>query len=238
MRTIALWSLAAFGFTLAGSFLLLLRQDWTKSQLWRILAFASGVLLGVSFLRILPEASQISPHLAGMGVLTAFLLIFALEGFTMMHSCMEYAQDCEVHMVGWIAFGSLALHALLDGVAITIAFQKNGVMGNAVSSAILIHKLTDGLTLSGLLLGARYSKEKCLKTVLLLALATPIGAFLAFPLSSIFSNSSLGWWLGFIAGTFFYVGAADILPRLHKVKDIYCLGSFALGLLAGGFHLE
>ena len=229
-----LWSFFAFFITLLGSGILLVKHEWSKKNIWRILAFASGILLSVAFTQVLPEASSLAKNLAGTGVLTSFLIIFAIEGFSMMHSSLEYAEECEVHMVGWFAFASLAVHSLFDGMAIAIAFEKNISLGRSVALAILIHKLTDGITLTGLLLSSKYSVRKCFQSVFLLALATPIGAFIFHPFSHFFSDAAMGWWLGFIAGIFFYVGAADILPRLHKVKDIYCLVSFALGLLIGG----
>lgn len=154
----------------------------------------------------------------------------------MMHSCLEYAEECPIHIVGWTAFGALALHSLLDGVAIAVAFKKDALLGQIVSAAILIDKFTDGLTLTGLLLASNYSIKKCFQTVSLLALATPLGALFFAPFTLNISNSLLGCLLGFTAGSFFYLGAADILPRLHKIKDIYCLGTFALGLLIGGIR--
>lgn len=216
--------------------MLLLKRDWFKLHIWRILAFASGVLLGVSFIHILPEANNLSSQFAGIGVLIAFLFIFSVEGFTMMHSCMEYAEECPIHIVGWTAFGALTLHSLLDGIAIAVVFKKGALLGQIVSAAIMIHKFTDGLTLTGLLLASNYSIKKCFRAGALLALATPIGALFFAPFISNISNSILGALLGFIAGSFFYVGAADILPRLHKMKDGYCLVTFALGVLIGGIR--
>ncbi len=234
MERIFIWSLLAFFSTLAGS-ILLAKQEWSKANIWRILAFASGILLGVAFLHLIPEAMHLSAELAPLGVLSSFFLLFVLEGFTMMHSCLEYAEGCDIHLMGWIAFGSLALHSIFDGIAIAIAFQNNVYLGMTVASAILIHKLADGLTLTGLLLGSGFERRKSFFIVMLLALATPLGAILFYPLSHLFSAAWMGYSLGFIAGIFFYVGAADILPRLHKVKDFYCLGSFTLGLILGGF---
>ncbi len=238
MTSILFWSALAFITTLAGSGLLLVKRDWAKKNIWRILALVSGILLGVSFIHILPEANDLSPRLAGIGVLTSFLLIFTVESFTMMHSCLEFAEDCHVHIVSWTALAALSLHALIDGLAIAIAFQKNPLLGQAVATAILFHKFTDGLTLTGLLISTDQPKEKYLFTVIILALATPAGALLFHPFAAGLSDSFMGWTLGFIAGTFLYVGAADILPRLHKARDLYCWGSFALGLLLGGLRFH
>jgi len=231
---IYLWSFLAFGTTLLGASVLLVRQEWAKSNIWRILSFASGVLLGVSFIHILPEANFLDSRLSGLGVLTAFLLIFTIEGFTMIHSCSEFAEDCPIHIVSWTAFGAMSLHSLIDGLAIAVAFRQGTSLGETVTAAILAHKFTDGLTLTGLLTAANYKRSKCLGIVSLLALATPLGAAIFWPFTASISNSIMGWLFGFIAGIFFYVGASDILPRIHKVRDIYCLSSFAAGLVLGG----
>ncbi len=234
--SIYLCSLLAFASTILGSGLILARHEWAKSNIWRILAFSSGVLLGVAFLHILPEANSLSPHLSGFGVMTAFLLIFTVEGFTMMHTCSEFAEDCHVHDVKWTAFGALSLHAFIDGLAIAMAFRQGAALGEVVTLAILVHKFTDGLTLTGLLTAAHYPRMKSLGIVSLLALATPIGVAISWQFAFTLSNGILGWLFGFIAGIFFYVGAADILPRIHKVRDAYCIGAFALGVVMGGIH--
>ena len=232
--SVYLWSFLAFGSTLLGAGVLLVRHEWSKSNIWRILAFASGVLLGASFIHILPEASSLDARLSGLGVLTAFLLIFAIEGYTMIHSCSEFAEECPIHIVSWTAFGALTLHSLIDGLAIAVAFRQGSSLGEAVTVAVLVHKFTDGLTMTGLLTAAHYTKQKCLGIVALLALATPLGVVLFWPFTASISNSLMGWLFGFIAGIFFYVGASDILPRIHKVRDVYCLGSFAAGIILGG----
>lgn len=236
MHSIIFWVILTFFATLLGSTVLLLRPEWSKSRVWRILAFASGILLGVSFVHILPEANLLAPQWSGFGLLTAFLLIFAIEEFTIMHSCLEYAEKCPVQVAGWTTFGALTLHSLLDGIAIAVAFQKDVNLGQTVATAILIHKFTDGLTLTGLLLASGYAIKRSLQTVVFLAIATPMGALLFLPFNHFLSNSAMGWLLGFVAGTFFYVGSVDILPQLHKTKDLYCLFTFALGLLLSGFY--
>ena len=70
----------------------------------------------------------------------------------------------------------------------------------------------------------------------LLGLATPIGAILMIPFSAYISDHIFGGLLGIIAGIFFYIGAADILPRIHKVKDLICWIAFAFGLLLGSIQ--
>lgn len=238
MNSIYIWSLSTFLTTFSGAVLILIRQEWARKNVWRILAFASGILLGVAFMQILPEAHLYAPKSAGLGMAFSLFLIFSIEHFTMIHSCAECTEESRNHIIGWLAFGALTFHSLLDGMAITASFQKNSFLGGSVSFAVLIHKLTDGLTLTGLLISSQFSRRKSLWIVTLLALATPLGSFLSIPLFHHISDSTFGTLLGFVAGTFFYIGAADILPQIHKVKDRICLILFALGLFLGGIHLE
>lgn len=154
----------------------------------------------------------------------------------MMHSCAEYVEECPIHLVGWTAFSALFLHSFLDGLAIAIAFNQDAFLGQMVASAILVHKFTDGLTLTGLLLAANFSAKKCFRTVLLLCLATPIGALLFSPVIKTVSPLWMAGLLGFVSGSFFYIGASDIIPRLHKNRDILCLFTFACGLAFGGMR--
>ena len=67
MTKLWLWSFLAFSSTLLGAGLLLIQRDWSRRNIWRVLAFASGVLLSVSFMHILPEAHTLSPRMAGLG---------------------------------------------------------------------------------------------------------------------------------------------------------------------------
>jgi zinc transporter ZupT len=236
MSHLVLWALLAFCTTLAGAGLLLLKREWSRKNVWRILAFASGALLSVSFIHILPEANLLSPGISAAGVLAAFLLMFIIEGFTMTHSCLEYAENCHVHLVGMTALSALAVHSLFDGVAMAVAFRETTALGHAVSSAVLIHKFTDGLTLTGLLLTANYATRKCLGIVSILAFATPLGALISPLFVSVLSSGAMAGGLGFVAGIFFYIGASDILPRLHKERDVWCLASFAFGLSIGALR--
>lgn len=234
MEDLALYTGGAFLVTLAGATFPLLKIAWSRTQMWRLLALGSGALLGTAFMHILPEGWGLDASMAGWGSLAAFALLFALEGFTMIHSCPEYMEECPVHMVGWSAFGALSLHGLMDGFIIAVAFRSSLLLGSTVSVAVMFHKFSDGLTLSSLFLSANYTRKKSLFLSTLVALATPLGAVLAFAFTSHAPTQVLGMLMGFSAGAFIYVGAADILPRLHKNRDPLCLVLFLLSLAIMG----
>ncbi|HEX9271557.1 MAG TPA: ZIP family metal transporter [Candidatus Binatia bacterium] len=101
--------------SLVGGFLPLLRE-LSQKALALLLSFSAGVLLGTVFFHMLPETGRVLSDNMGWPVLTGFLLIFAMERFVFVHACEE--RDCDIHQMGLPAFLGIALHSLLDGIAL------------------------------------------------------------------------------------------------------------------------
>lgn len=224
-------NILAIVLTVGGGLVVLRFGHFNRKILWRILAIGSGVLVSTAFLEILPAGWSNNPDWAGAGVLLAFLLLFFLESFTMMHSCPEYMEGCEIHAIGVIALSAMSIHSFLDGFNLTIASNTGRITGLTVGIAVAIHKFTDGLALVSLLSQSGRTKKASLLLCFLLALATPVGSFLSsFWLSSI-PPAWAGILLGFSGGTLVYIAMADILPRLHKTGDYLCPFLFPAGFL-------
>src|ERR1019366_9873029 len=98
MKAIFLFSGIAFLTTLSGSFLPFYKEAWAKRQLWRRLAFSSGVLLGIAFLHLLPEAFSLAGHTAGLTLLFTFAFLFAAENVTMVHACEDFLKPPDSHV--------------------------------------------------------------------------------------------------------------------------------------------
>lgn len=222
----------SFVMTLAGGALPLMRRSLSRESLWRFLSLGSGVLLSATFMEILPEAlGGPSGAAGGWGLVLAFLLLFGLEHFAMMHSCQEVLEDCHVHDVGYAAMGAMAVHSLLDGINLAIAFAAGGAAGSTVGLALVLHKFADGLTLTTLFSHAGVPRQRAAAALAALALATPVGCLLGARWVAA-SGASTSLLLGFAAGCFLYIASADILPRLHREKDRVCLALFSFGLLS------
>ena len=69
-----------------------------KSNLKILVAFSAGLLTGVAFFDLLPEAFQISEaRLASLFLAFGFLLYFLLEKFILVHPCSEEHCETERH---------------------------------------------------------------------------------------------------------------------------------------------
>ena len=231
---IYLFSLAAAAFTLLGSGLTAKYGGVNKHLLGRTLAFSAGVLLSAAFLDIFPEAWTLSPAAAAGGCLAVLLALFSLENFTIINSCSEYTQSCEVseHSMGSFALAAMLVHSVLDGFNIAIGFAAGSPTGFNVSLGVILHKLADGIALASLLLHSGQTVKRTLAMCALLALATPLGALVAQPLFAAVPPGAESFLLGVSGGSFLYIAMADVLPGLHKAHDRLVPVFYALGYAA------
>lgn len=241
LTNVIVFSLLAGTATAAGSLFVLYRAGSQPIDLYGFMAFAAGVLLGAAFLHLIPEAMEQSELHAAWGLAVGFAAFFTLEQRTFSHACPEYCQSCVVHPIGLAAFAVLSLHSLIDGLALAAGFQVSTGLGLAASFAVILHEIPEGLAMTAIALAAGYRPKKALFFSLIVALATPLGALIAYAGVTGISTSLLALLLGISAGSFLYIGAADILPQLHKqqVRGGYALFILGIGfmMLSGFFHI-
>jgi len=239
MKILFLFSLVAFATTFSGSLLPIIGKPWKEHHLWRLVAFSSGVLLGIAFLHLVPESFELAGRHAALALLFTFALLYAAESVTLVHACEDFLepQHHHFHLIPRSALLALTVHALIDGLVIGVGLHQNVFLGSIMSFGVILHKFSDGLTLSSLLAASQYSKDRSIRLGASLAAATPTGAFVGYFLSTQLPSNLTGIVLGMATGSFIYVGAADLLPRLHHVRDRYCIVFFLLGIaIVGSFH--
>lgn len=217
---------------IVGGLLPLRRKPWPQRALLRFMAFGSGVLLGAAFLHIIPEAVALSGSRAGLGLAGAFVAIFAVEQFGLAHACPECVAErpCRVHPMGWIAFSALGLHSLVDGLTIAAGFAASEALGIMATAAVLVHKVPTGISLAAILLDAGFSSRGAFLLTVGVALATPVGTLASWGLLIQLTPGTLAAILGVSAGSFVYIGASDILPRLHEERSLSVFFLLVLGV--------
>lgn len=226
---VALFSLLAVVFTLAGAGAVLRFGGFSKTFLGRALAYAAGVLVAAALIDIIPAGLELHQQALSYGALAALLLLFTLETFAAHSACSEYMEDCSVHHLGAFAMAAMGLHSLLDGFNIAVGFSSGTVAGFNVALGVILHKFADGITLVSLLLHAGRTPRQAFRLSLALAAATPLGALAAAPLIRSIPPGAEAFALGLSGGSFLYIAMADILPRLHKSMDRLTAAVFPLG---------
>src|SRR3954465_14273751 len=155
----ALYALAAFAMTLAGGAFAFRYQRY----LLYIMAFSSGLLIGVAFLDLIPEVATLAQQhgvdirALMLTVIARFLAIFLLEKLTIIHSEKQHDTPGHHHNVGLIGAIGLSFHSFLDGLAIGVGFQAGNQVGVVILLAVLAHDFADGLNPVTFMLASRNS---------------------------------------------------------------------------------
>ncbi len=227
----ALWALAAFAMTLAGGAFAFRYQRY----LLYIMAFSSGLLIGVVFLDLLPEVAEASYVTALniralMGtVIAGFVAIFLLEKLTIIHSEKQHDAPGHHHHVGLVGAIGLSFHSFLDGLAIGTGFQAGREVGLVVLLAVVAHDFADGLNTVTFMLATRNSRWRTLVLLVVNALAPVAGALTTNVVH--FAPHMIAFQLAFFAGFLLYLGASDLLPHVHERPRATLIASTLAGLL-------
>ncbi len=226
--SVIIFSLLAGLTAILGTYSVLPFGQWIKKNSIFVISFAAGVLLANAFLHLLPEATNLTaswPYWA-LGTIVLFYLI---EHAIIIHSCRE--ESCEVHSMGATSLAGIGFHSLIDGVTISIAFGADSSLGLLTSLAIIFHKVADGVCIYSLLVHDAMSRSRALIFSWLVALATPLGAILAYFFIQQLSAQAEGWLLAAAAGSFIYIGASDLVPATHKKQSAFNVIFLLLGII-------
>jgi zinc and cadmium transporter len=207
-----------------------LLRNWSHRSLLLPVSFSGGILLGAAFFHMIPESTQLLGRAVGWPLLAGFLVIFCLERFVLVHPNPEGASEHglahHIHL-GIAAYIGISFHSLLDGLAVTSAYERPDLAG-VVLLAVIFHKMPDAFALATLLLLDRWSKPAIALLMVLFAFTTPLGAVLTWLFLRRATNTIVGGALALSAGTFLAVATSDILPQIRRFDNQRVLPFLAL----------
>ena len=224
----------------AGAGYLLLPARLREHTVAHLISFATGTLLGVTFMDLLPEALELQQEDGPRNVMTTVLVgifvFFVLEkALIWRHAHNVDGHGHAMHHVK--AAGPLVLvgdtfHNFLDGVLLTAVFFTDFDLGVVAGLAMILHEIPQELGDFAIMLDSGYSRMRTFVWNGISSIAMVIGALLAW------------WWLdlierylanviAFTAASFIYIAVADLIPSLHRgVKLHETLAQVAL-IVAG-----
>jgi ZIP family zinc transporter/zinc and cadmium transporter len=210
-----IYSLITASLAMIGTMMILTLHKWSERNSFLIINFAAGVMLTLSFVHLIPEGLKLNSNTM-IYVLLGFLIMFFLQFVILFHPCHDHG--CSKH-TDITSIAGLSLHSSIDGLIIAVGFEANSELGILTTLAILLHKLPDGITISGILLHKGTSKQKILNFSLLTACFTPIGTIVGMLSFKNISLYAIGALLGMTAGSFIFLSASDLIPETHKSKN-------------------
>ncbi|MFX1390850.1 MAG: ZIP family metal transporter [Promethearchaeota archaeon] len=202
----------------AGSFMFL-NDKSQKSLIPILIAFATGVLLTVAFLGLIPEAIEaIQPYLIMPFILGGIIFFFLLEKIIIWRNCRDNTCEVHSHASGPIILLGDALHNLTDGVVITASFLSGLNLGIVAGLTIIFHELAQETGDFGILLHSGYSKKKAFVYNIISSSTTiPASIISYFILEQI--KFIVPFLLAISAASFIYIALSDLTPDLHHHTD-------------------
>jgi zinc and cadmium transporter len=234
------------------------RMTHTRTQL--VMSFVSGLMLGVAFYHLLPHSIALvgGPMAADVSVwwlmvgLIAMLLLLRMFHFHQhdfsheedAHHDHHHAHgEATAHPMSWLGIAlGLALHTIIDGVALGAVIQgeaasgeAGGLLGVGVFLAILLHKPLDAMSITTVMEAGGWSRPARATTNAIFAFMCPVGALLFFFGVGYLDGARdyvVGVALAFSAGAFICIALSDLLPEVqfHSHDKAKLTLAFILGI--------
>ncbi len=210
----------------AGAGYLLLPVVWRSRTLSHFLSFATGTLLGVTFLELLPHALE-HPNSGGpeqimatvlLGILVFFILEKALIWRHAHHGEASHGHHHHAphgHQAGALIMVGDSFHNFLDGVLLTAVFVSDVRLGILTGIAMIAHEIPQELGDFAIMIESGFSRSLTFTLNAVSSLAMIVGALLAWwRIEEI--QAYLPFVLAFTSSSFIYIAVADLIPALHR----------------------
>lgn len=220
-----------------------------KRDLHPWLLFSGGLLLGVAFLHLLPEAFERAEGVVSIARLfyaplaTIFFLyildsIFGFHGHhdgesDHGHAACAVEEDRHASVRGFIRAGGLIIHSFMDGLAIGGGFAVSSSLGAVVAVAVLLHDFADGMSLVSVLRHVMKGRTRVIRGALVCDALAPLLGFAVGQWVTPHA-ASIALLLAGFSGLFIYLALVEILPQAHASGKI---GRWGWVLTLGGIAL-
>jgi len=233
--------------SLIGVLALSFKEHILQKSVFILVSLAVGALFGDAFIHLIPEALSESSNetITSILIIVGILLFFVMEKFLhwhhshgddddikLHHKNDKKKQKGNIHPTGYMILVSDGVHNFLDGIIVAVSYMVSIEVGIATTLAIVLHEIPQEIGDFGVLIHAGFSKVRALFMNFLSALLAIFGAVLALLLgegSAVFAH----WIIPIAAGGFIYIAGSDLIPELHKTRNIKSSFIQFLALLVG-----
>jgi zinc transporter ZupT len=178
-------------------------------------AIAVGLMLGASF-GLVGEGATIDGRATFVGVLLGVLFILATQRVMGEHEGFEFmgASDVGARRM-LLVIVVMTVHSFAEGVAVGVSFGGGEALATAITFAIAVHNIPEGVAISAVLRPRGASILACAGWSIFSSLPQPITAVPAYLFVDRFAPV-LPYGLGFAAGAMVYMVLVELLPEAYE----------------------
>lgn len=237
---LGVWALITGGTPLILASVPFLRTRFSDQASHLMLGLSAGILGGLVIFDILPESFEaaadqgLPPQVVPIAIGAGFFFLLLIERHLIGASKRgqgHFEDGRRIQPFGTLAMSALTVHGTIDGFVIPLAFELGGSVGTVIVLAVALHQVPDSFAALAVGLSTQADRRTALTYVLITAIDTPIGILLGV----LFLGAGTQWLplgLGFSAGTFLFVSAADLIPELqHRSRSLLVTASIVVGFL-------
>ena len=209
------------------------------------MGFSAGVMIYLSFVEILPKATQylaieigeIQAAAIAAGALVAGLVLMAvidalvpsganphentrvelMEPSSVSEALIEERQNKALLRMGVFVALAIAIHNFPEGLATFLLVLDDPEIGIALAIAVAMHNIPEGIAVSVPVYYATKSKIKAFRLSFLSGLAEPAGAVIGFLILAPFLNDFvLGIIFAMVAGVMIFLAIDTLLPTARN----------------------
>ena len=199
-----------------------------------MLCFAAGVMLGISFLELIPESIHISSvGICVAGILMGSLIMYGVDRI-IPHIHPELCtqeQGCNLQRTSTYLILGIFLHNFPEGMAIAIGAVTGTKVSLIIALAIAIHNIPEGICTSAPYYHATGNRLKAFLISSSTAVPLLIGYLLARYIFDSITPGVLGFIIGATAGLMIYITLDEIIPNSCAGNDHSTIFSLLTGII-------
>ena len=201
------------------------------------LAFSSGVMITISLISLIPEASNtlgmtLKPIPAFI-VCAIFIVIGILTSTLIDNKIERKLKKDNLYKLGIITTIILMLHNIPEGITTFISSTSNEQLGLKLAFAIALHNIPEGISIATPIYYSTKSKLKAFTYTLIAGFSELLGALLAYIfLKNLITPFILSITLAMTAGIMLDISIYEFLPTAYKTKKNKAITYyFVLGII-------
>ena len=223
--------------TCLGALIILFFSRIKYWQLSLMLGFASGAMLALTFLDLIPAALyQSGLGLCLKGCALSFVIMGLLD-FLFNRTLLAGSSEHRHTLLGYFIAIGIALHDLPEGLAIAAGAVEPISLGTLLTLTIGLHNIPEGMAMSAPLRIGGMGAFRIMAITFFISLVTPLGSALGMILIKA-SPVFISLLLAFAAGSMLYIVFLKLLPEAFSGRwPAACTGIFLGIILVVSFNL-